>query len=78
MASQRPASRTLDALASPGLANLIGLVGIITPVVAWATKAPDLKNILLAAETGIVVVLVGLMAILENRQVCSSLHLVGL
>ncbi|MEW1678107.1 hypothetical protein [Streptomyces noursei] len=59
MASQRPASRTLDALASPGLANLIGLVGIITPVVAWATKAPDLKNVLLAAETGIVVVLVG-------------------
>ncbi|GAA2687114.1 hypothetical protein [Streptomyces lunalinharesii] len=60
MAAQRPpGSRTLDALASPGLANLIGLVGIITPAVAWATKTPDLKNILLAAETGIVLLLVG-------------------
>lgn len=57
-APQRPALRSIDALASPALANLIGLAGIITPVVAWATKAPDIKNVLLAAETAIVLVLV--------------------
>lgn len=66
---QRPTSRTADALASPALANLIGLAGIVTPLVAWAIKAPDLKNVLLAAETAIVLILVGSHIWLRRRYI---------
>ncbi|MFI1972855.1 hypothetical protein BLA24_30885 [Streptomyces cinnamoneus] len=54
-----PASRAADALASPVLNNLIGLVGIVTPIVAWLSARGTAKNVLLVAETVIVMVLVG-------------------
>ncbi|MEU5547849.1 hypothetical protein AB0G85_36970 [Streptomyces sioyaensis] len=54
-APQRPASQAANALASPALANILALAGIATPLAAWAIKAPDIKNVLLAAETAIVV-----------------------
>lgn len=53
------AGRAVDALASPALTNAIGLVGIITPVAAWLTAQGTTKNILLVAETLIVMLLVG-------------------
>ncbi|MEU3356127.1 hypothetical protein [Streptomyces sp. NPDC037389] len=50
-------ARAVDALASSALTNLIAVVGIITPVAAWATSQPDIKNLLIIAETVIVLVL---------------------
>ncbi|MFL4909404.1 hypothetical protein ACJ6WF_41030 [Streptomyces sp. MMS24-I2-30] len=58
-AQRRDPGRAADVLASPVLANLIGLAGIITPVLAWLTARGTTKNVLLAAETVIVMALVG-------------------
>ncbi|MFB1044447.1 hypothetical protein [Streptomyces chrestomyceticus] len=51
--------RAADALASPALTNLIGLIGIVTPIIAWLTAQGTTKNVLLVAETVIVMLLVG-------------------
>ncbi|MFI9206263.1 hypothetical protein [Streptomyces sp. NPDC053048] len=64
---QRSAARPIDALASPALTNLLGIVGIVTPVAAWATAQPDIKNLLLIVETVIVLVLVGTHLWLRKR-----------
>ncbi|MEV4506673.1 hypothetical protein [Streptomyces klenkii] len=53
------AGRAVDALASPALANVIGLAGIVTPIVAWLTARGTTKNVLLVVETVIVMLLVG-------------------
>jgi hypothetical protein len=53
-----PAGQAISALASPALANVIGLAGIITPIIAWANSGRGVKNVLLIAETVIVLVLV--------------------
>ncbi|GHF74111.1 hypothetical protein GCM10010218_64050 [Streptomyces mashuensis] len=53
-----PAARTFDALASPALTNLLGVIGVITPVAAWVTAQPGVKNLLITAETAIVLALV--------------------
>ncbi|WP_086705727.1 hypothetical protein [Streptomyces antimycoticus] len=52
-----PASRIADTLASPILNALIGLAGIVIPVIAWASARASLKNGLLIAETVIVIVM---------------------
>ncbi|MFF7234476.1 hypothetical protein [Streptomyces sioyaensis] len=68
-APQRPASQAANALASPALANIIALAGIATPLAAWAIKAPDIKNVLLAAETAIVLVLASSHIWLRRRYI---------
>ncbi|GAA1930436.1 hypothetical protein [Streptantibioticus ferralitis] len=62
-----PAARTASALASPALTNAIGLIGIVTPIVAWANSGRGVKNILLVAETVIVLVLVATHIWLRRR-----------
>ncbi|MDO0912849.1 hypothetical protein QQM39_18975 [Streptomyces sp. DT2A-34] len=59
MPAQRrdPMSRAADILASPVLNGLIGLAGIVIPVIAWASDRTSLTNGLLVAETVLVVIL---------------------
>ncbi|MEU3754844.1 hypothetical protein AB0H17_19045 [Streptomyces olivoreticuli] len=52
-----PATRVVDALASPVLNALIGLAGIAVPVIAWVNARSSVKNSLLMAETVIVIVM---------------------
>ncbi|MEV3860043.1 hypothetical protein AB0J38_37765 [Streptomyces sp. NPDC050095] len=50
-----PARRAADVLASPVLNALIGLAGIVIPVVAWVNSQTGVKNALLGVETLIVI-----------------------
>ncbi|MDX3232569.1 hypothetical protein [Streptomyces sp. ME19-01-6] len=52
-----PASRITDTLASPVLNALIGLAGIVIPVIAWASARASVRNGLLITETAIVIVM---------------------
>ncbi|QNT98370.1 hypothetical protein HEP81_08142 (plasmid) [Streptomyces griseofuscus] len=63
------AGRAVDALASPAITNLIGIIGIITPVTAWLTARGTTKNALLIAETVIVMALVGSHIWLRKRYI---------
>ncbi|MEU1377988.1 hypothetical protein ABZ442_30690 [Streptomyces triculaminicus] len=58
-APRRDSGRAVDVLASPALANVIGLAGIVTPIAAWLTARGTTKNVLLVVETVIVMLLVG-------------------
>lgn len=51
-----PATRAVDALASPTLNALIGLAGIVIPVLAWASEQVNPRT-LLVAETALVIAL---------------------
>ena len=62
------AGRAVDALASPALANIIGLAGIITPIIAWLTARGTTRNALVA-ETVIVMLLVGSHIWLRKRYI---------
>ncbi|MER6144938.1 hypothetical protein ABT174_33725 [Streptomyces sparsogenes] len=53
-----PASRIADTLASPILNALIGLAGIVIPVIAWVSARASVRNGLLIAETAIVIIIV--------------------
>ncbi|MFE4577430.1 hypothetical protein [Streptomyces chartreusis] len=53
------AGRGVDVLASPVITNLIGLIGILTPITAWLTAGGTTKNALLIVETVVVMALVG-------------------
>lgn len=53
------AGRAVDALASPAITNLIGVIGIVTPITAWLAARGTTKNALLIVETVIVMALVG-------------------
>ncbi|MFI1169651.1 hypothetical protein ACH4UM_40450 [Streptomyces sp. NPDC020801] len=53
------AGRAVDALASPALTNLIGVIGIVTPITAWLAARGTTKNALLIVETVVVMALVG-------------------
>ncbi|GGP79990.1 hypothetical protein [Streptomyces melanogenes] len=70
MAAPR-ASRAADALASPALANLIGLAGIIIPIAAWLSgrTSSSARTILLVAETLIVMLLVASHLWLRKRYI---------
>lgn len=50
-----PARRAADILASPVLNGLIGLAGIVIPVIAWVNSQTGVKNALLGVETLIVI-----------------------
>ncbi|MFJ3762497.1 hypothetical protein [Streptomyces sp. NPDC090080] len=49
----------VDVLASPAITNLIGLIGILTPITAWLTTGRATKNAVLIVESVVVVALVG-------------------
>ncbi|MFE2292016.1 hypothetical protein [Streptomyces sp. NPDC059452] len=59
MTEQRrdPVVRATEALVSPLLGSLIGLAGIVVPVVAWISARAEVKNALLITETVIVIIL---------------------
>ncbi|MGW1074949.1 hypothetical protein [Streptomyces sp. NPDC002537] len=52
-----PVSRAVDALSSPVLNALVGLAGVVIPVLAWISARASVKNGLLIAETAIVIVM---------------------
>ncbi|WP_367141008.1 MULTISPECIES: hypothetical protein [Streptomyces] len=64
-----PGVRAFDALASPALTNALAVIGIITPVAAWVTAQPDVKNVLIIAETVIVLILLASHLWLRSRYI---------
>ncbi|SBV00599.1 hypothetical protein YW5DRAFT_01920 [Streptomyces sp. Ncost-T6T-1] len=59
MTEQRrdPVSRATEVLLSPVLSSLIGLAGVVVPVVAWVSERTEVRNALMIAETVIVIAL---------------------
>ncbi|GGN43116.1 hypothetical protein GCM10012285_24140 [Streptomyces kronopolitis] len=54
---QDPVRRLADLVGSPVLSGVIGLAGVVVPVVAWINERASMKNALLIAETVLVLAL---------------------
>ncbi|MFE4666798.1 hypothetical protein ACFRI7_18410 [Streptomyces sp. NPDC056716] len=51
-------TRIAEALSSQALNALIGIVGLVIPVVAWVMQQKNLTNIVLAAETALLLLMI--------------------